>query len=543
MNCLLQKEYYKIEMKYFILHLLFLALGIKSVAQVSQEPPRLVVGIVVDGLQQKHIDILWNYFNPGGFKQIISKGASTPLTYNIVSAGNASDIANIMTGTTPYYNGIAGNSYYNRKEYEMKSILFDPNQTGIGTKDSYSAHNLLSSNLMDELSLAFPNKTKCYAIGINAEDAMMMGGHTAKGVAWIDDIAQKWVGSAYYSNGLPAQADKMNENGEFRSYVNRNWSPMYAINTYLNPADKEDKKFGFLYYPSARKNKNFPNTLLKNTPWANSLVADLAIKIINEEQLGMGTVTDMLMLQFTVKTPNEKKTAMQSAENEDIYLRLDKDIESIVHKIESKIGLDKSLFFIVSTQSDQHTPSEFGENKIPSGYFNAHRSISLLSNYLVAVYGQERWIDGYYGKNIYLNKQRIEAKKVNFRDMQQTVANFMLEFEGIQSAYTSSQLFNITGNGNSEMLKLQNSINKKNAGDVIITLLPGWLEVDDKNIPVGDSNALTTHTPFYLYGWQISPKKLTSNHQTIDIAPTLSKILNIAAPNACIGKSMDDLIR
>lgn len=531
------------KIKYFIILLIIFGFGTSSLAQQTTEPPKLVVGIVVDGLQQKHIDILWNYFNPSGFKQIIGKGACfSNVRYNIVSAGNASDIANIMTGTTPYYNGIAGNNYYGRKEYEMKSILFDVNQTGIGTKESYSAHNLLCSNLMDELALAYPNKTKCFAVGINAEDAIMMGGHTAKGVAWIDDVAQKWVGTAYYTNGLPAGADRMNENGEFKNYVNRNWSPMYAINTYLNAADKEDKKFGFLYYPSSRKNKNTPNTLIKYTPWANSLVTDLGIKIIDEEQLGINTTTDMLMLQFTVKTPNEKNSSLQSAEKEDIYLRLDKDIETLVHKIESKIGLNKSLIFMVANQTDQYSPTQLGDNKIPSGYFNAHRSISLLSNYLVAVYGQERWIDGYYGKNIYLNKQRIEAKKVNFRDMQQTVVNFMLEFEGIQSAYTSTQLFNITGNGNSEMLKLQNSTNKKNAGDVFITLLPGWLEVDDKNNPVGESNALTTYTPFYICGWQIAPKKITSSYQTTDIAPTLARILNIGTPNACIGRPMEEII-
>ena len=543
MNYPAQRESYK-QMKYFIIILIIFGLNLNISAQPSTDPPRLVVGIMVDGLQQKHIDLLWNYLNPGGFKQIIAKGASCPnVRFNIVSAGNASDIANIMTGSTPYYNGIAGNNYYARKEYEVKSIIYDPNQTGIGTKESYSASNLLCSNIMDELGLAYPGKTKCYAVGINAEDAIMLAGHTAKGVAWIDDVAQKWVGTAYYTNGLPAAADKMNENGDFKNYVNRNWVPLYAINTYLNPPEKEDKKLGFLYYPSSRKNKKFPNTLIKNTPWANSLVAELGAKIIQEEQLGTDNCTDMLLLQFTVKTPSEKGPTLQSAEKEDIYLRLDKEIETLLQKIEAKIGVEKLMVFIVANQTDQHSPTQLGEKKIPSGYFNAHRSIALLSNYLVALYGQERWIDGYYGKSIYLNKLKIESKKVNFKDMQQSVANFMLEFEGIQSAYTSAQLFNMSGNGNSEMLKLQNSTNKKNAGDVIITLLPGWLEVDDNNNPIGESNALSSYTPFYIYGGQIAPKKISGSYQSIDIAPTITRLLNIATPNGCIGKPMEELVK
>ena len=123
------------------------------------ERPRLVIGIIVNGLQQKHFDMLWNYLNPTGFKRIIERGANCiNVSYNIVSTGNAADIANVMTGTTPYYNGIAGTNYFKRSTRKIYSILDDENQVGIGTKMTFSTHNLLSSTLLDELMLAYPNK-------------------------------------------------------------------------------------------------------------------------------------------------------------------------------------------------------------------------------------------------------------------------------------------------------------------------------------------------------------------------------------------------
>ena len=66
--------------------LLFFIFCLSLSAQPSAvERPRLVIGIMVDGLQQKHIDLLWNYFDPNGFKKIIGQGANCKnVSYNIV---------------------------------------------------------------------------------------------------------------------------------------------------------------------------------------------------------------------------------------------------------------------------------------------------------------------------------------------------------------------------------------------------------------------------------------------------------------------------
>jgi len=529
----------------FSLLITFLFVSLSIFAKpAATERPRLVVGIMVDGLQQKHVDLLWNYLDQNGFKQIISKGANCEnVYYNIVSAGNASDIASVMTGSVPYYNGVAGNNYYSRSEKDIQSVIQDDNQVGIGTKQTLSAHNLLASTVLDELMLAYPNKSKSYVVALNAEDAIMLGGHTAKSVAWIDDEQSKWVTTGYYGDGLSRWADEMNVNGVFKNYTERTWGPLFNISTYFSKPNREDKRWGFFYDPMTKKGKNSSATILKQTPSANGLVAELGLKIFDQEQLGMDVYPDMLMLQFTVRTPFEKTSALQSAEKEDMYLRLDKEIQNLLQKIDVKVGLDKTLIFVFGNQTAVHSPSELGENKIPAGYFNADRSMALLSTYLIALYGQERWIEGYYGKNIFLNKQKIEEKKLNMREMQQTISEFMLEFEGIQAAYPASQLLSMGGNANTEMVRIRNSSNKNTVGDIIFTLLPGWIEVDNKNNPVGESNAIVSYSPVYFSGWQIKPQTISTSYQVTDIAPTISRILDISMPNANIGKPIEELLK
>ncbi|MBP1677922.1 MAG: type phosphodiesterase/nucleotide pyrophosphatase [Bacteroidetes bacterium] len=527
--------------RFFIIYLFAAAATVSMAQKSSEEPPRLVVGIMVDGLQQKHLDLLWSYFDPNGFRKIAGQGASlTNVTYNFVSAGSTPDIASVMTGSTPYYHGVTGDFFYSRLNDKVQSVIADDQQIGIGTQQTVSAHHLYASTILDELSLAFPGKSKNYAVAIDAEEAIMLGGHTARGVAWIDDEKLKWVTTGYYRDGLPRSADEMNVNGAFKSIASRDWRPLYAISTYLSAA-KSSSKDGFKYTPTDRKQKNMPATILKNTPSANSLVAELGLKIIADEKLGTDNVPDMLMLQFTVRAPKEKFFSLQSPEKEDMYLRLDRDIQNILQKIDAQVGLDKTLVFLFTNQTDVHSPTELGENNIPAGYFSAGRSMALVNTYLMALYGQEKWIKGYYGKNIFLNKQKIDEKKLNFREIQQNVADFMHEFEGIQTAYPSWQILTMAAGSGSEMARIRNSMHKNSMGDVVITLLPGWLEVDDKLNPVGESNAVLPYTPIYFYGWQIKPQHIKTPYQVTDIAPTLSRILNIPMPNACIGKPVSEL--
>jgi hypothetical protein len=528
----------------FLTFTLFITCLSLNAQPTATERPRLVIGIMVDGLQQRHLDLLWNYLDPNGFKKITGQGANCRnVSYNIVSAGNASDIASVMTGSIPYYNGIVGNIYFNRSEGEIQSILQDDDQVGIGTSQTLSAHKMLSSTVVDELMLAYPGKSKSYVVAQGAEEAIMLGGHTAKSVAWMDDVNMKWITTGYYKDGLSHWADEMNVNGTFTNYAKKPWEPLYNINTYFSKPNREDKKAGFSYDPATKKNKISSASILRNTPSANSLVAELGLKILTEEQLGSDIYPDILLLQFSVRTPFEKTTALQSAEKEDMYFRLDKDIQNLLLKIDSKVGLDKTLVFMFGNQTGVHSPNELGENKVPAGYFNADRSLALLSSYLMAVYGQQKWISGYYGKNIFLNKEKIEEKKLNFRAVQQSVADFMVDFEGIQTALPSYQVLNTGGNLNSEMDRIRNSTNKNCVGDVIITLLPGWLEVDNKNNPVGESNALVSFAPFYFYGGQIKSQNITASYQSTDIAPTLARILNIPIPNASIGKPIEELTK
>ncbi|HQB28442.1 MAG TPA: alkaline phosphatase family protein [Paludibacter sp.] len=503
------------------------------------EQPRLFVGIMVDGLQQRHIEQLNERFSHSGFKKLTSQGAAlTRVTCNFVSAGNVSDIATLTSGTIPYYHGVVSNRIYNRLSGKIESVFQDVSQSGIESHLTLSAKHFRSTNVVDELMMAHQRKSKAFAIGLHAEDVIALGGHAANGVVWIDSDSMKWSSTTYYQGGMPWQALDMNENGAFQRFADRVWQPLYNPATYIAAVDGE-KMQSFEYHSTTKKHNQTSSTIIKNMPAANSLVAELALRLLHEHDLGMDEFTDALMLQFTVRTPNEKNLALQSLEKEDMYLRLDDELQFLIQKIEYKVGADKVLFVLFGNQTAGYSPEELKAHHVDAGYFNANRSMALLNSYLMAIYGYEKWVAGYYGKNIFLNKKLIEEKEIDLKKMQELAIEFMLEFEGVQSAFGYTQLMQTGGSPDSEMAKLRNSTHKNTAGDIILTLMPGWLEVDDESNPVGESNDLVSYLPIWFYGAKIPAKTITKQYQITDIAPTISEILNIPFTNANLGRPIE----
>ncbi len=507
-------------------------------AQSGGDRPRLVVGIMVDGLQHTHLQQLWTRFNANGFRRLVSAGVSfSDMTSNTASYGNAADLATFFSGTVPYYHGITGDRVWHPSTNEVSSVFQDKTQTGIQSHLQLSARALEASTWVDELMMAGRTRSKSFVVAINAEDAIAMGGHAATGAVWLDEVHLRWGSTDYYSGGMPWQAAQMNSANEVKETADRNWQALFFPRTYLAALSEPNLK-DFNYKPSDKQKGSGSASILKTTPMANTLVADLAAKLLKEHELGKDMHTDALLLQFTVRTPGGETSSLNSMEKEDMYLRLDNAVQELIANAETAAGAGNVLFVLYGSQTDTHTPADLQRFNFHAGYYNSFRSMALLNSYLMAIYGQEKWVKRYYGRHIYLNRELIEEKGHDFRKFQQLVADFVSEFEGVQNAWPLYQLLQLPVHPDTEMARLRNSVHRKTAGDVVILLKPGWLETDDQNRPVGESGSLNTRFPVYISGWKIAPQLIRESRKVTDIAPTLSGLLQLPAPNASIGKEI-----
>ena len=442
---------------------LYSTLILSLLASLIMAAPRLTVVAVVDGLSSENLAMLRPFWQKGGFRTLNEEAFQTTVAYPHLVYGGNETTATLMTGVTPDRHGYTMDSCFSRRDRLPHPMLEDKSVHGIGTKLHLSPKALLSHTVTDRMRLLYP-AAKIYAVGINAETTVLLAGHTANACCWLDSENQQWVATAAYSEGLPSAAYEQNKNARVGIYAAHQWTPRMEIPTYMCPTPQERKK-SFSYVVG---------NVLKRAPEANTLVIELALALQKAEKLGTDATPDLLMLQLNTLSPAAQSDRIASAEHEDMYLRLNQDLGYLMEQLDKRIGKANYQLLVVGRPVLGTSAQTLQDIHMPIQPFSVDRAAALTGTYLMALYGHERWVDGGYGQSIYLNRTLIEQKRLSLETLQRQVANFLMDFEGVQIAMPSYEAIHYP--------LLSRTLSKQHTGDVVFMLQPGWqLLQDDKH--------------------------------------------------------------
>jgi len=439
-----------------LLATLIAVIGTLIPAILTAESPRLTVVVVVDGMTQENLTKLRPYWSAGGLRTISEEAFQTTIDFPHIVNGGQETTATLMTGTTPSHHGIMGDQYFDRAYRMIHNTLYDDQAAGIGTTLQLSPRCITTTTITDEWRIQQGINAKIYAIGLQPQATILMAGHAANACCWLDPNSLKWVTTSFYSEGLPSAADAMNVSGRIKQLAEQTWTPRLDISTYTSPT-KEEKKRSFSYLPK--------NDLL-HTPAANTLVIDLALNLQKSRELGKDNVADLLLLQLTTVSPKATSDAIMSAEQEDMYLSINQDLGYLMDQLNQRIGKSNYQLLVVGRPIRGHSAQSYDMAGITIQHFNIDRAAALTSTYLMAIYGHERWVDGGFGPFIYLNRTLIEQKRLSLETIQRQVANFIMDFEGVQVAYPIHEAIRS---------EYSSSIYRKLAGDVFFQLQDHWI--------------------------------------------------------------------
>ncbi len=464
--------------------------------------PRLIVVVFVDGMTEDNLSRLRPYWSQGGLHTLSEEAYQTTIDFPHWVYGGSETVATLMTGTTPLHHGYAMDSYFARQDRKVHPILEDTQESGIGCSQRLSARALLAPTMTDEMRIRY-EQSKIYAVGIHPETTILMAGHGANACCWIDTEKMQWSSTSYYSEGLPAAADEQNINGRFAELAHKVWTPRMDILTYMCPNDMERKKKGFSYDS---------DRVLKHSPAANTLVIELALDIQKFEHLGEDIVPDMLLIELNTLSPHAGSDAIQSAAQEDIYLSINQDLGFLLEQLSKRIGKENIELLLIGIPRRGMSQEALARAKISTNSFNVDRAAALTATYLMAIYGHERWVDGGYGNAIYLNRTLIEQKRLSLETIQRQVANFIMEFEGVQMAYPTHEAM--------MQPNILPSINKRTMGDVIFTLEPNWRLMENDHSAIDHVLELNPKAPVLLWSgkyrqWPDYPLQATDIKQLI----------------------------
>ena len=526
-----------------------------AAASITVNRPKLVVGIVID---QMRWDYLYRFYDryaaDGGFKRFLNQGFSCENTFiPYLPTYTACGHTCIYTGSVPAFHGIIGNNWYDPQSKRVVYCTDDSSVTTVGAATgapgAMSPFNMKVTTIGDELRLATNFKGKVIGVAIKDRGGILPAGHSANAAYWYDSRNGNWITSTYYMKELPTWMQDFNAQKLVDKYYGMGWNTLYPINTYVQSTADEKSYEGT---PFGAEQKAFPYDLKKFantnygticfTPYGNSMTVEMAKAAVTGEQLGADNITDMLAVSFSSPDYIGHTFGPNAVEQEDDYLRLDKDLGSFFNFLDQKVGKGQYLVFLSADHAVAHVPGFNKEHNLPGGVTPATRWINDLDNKLNEKYGTRRLIAGNYNHQLYLNHPLIDSMKLNEKAIKETIIKYLVLQPEVGQVFALDKLMEEPLNAKLRDV-VANGYNQQLSGDIEIIEKSGYMEGGATGTTHGSWNPYDSHIPLLFYGWNVPKGKTNREVYMTDIAATLAAMLHIQMPSGCIGHVIEEVAK
>ena len=510
----------------FVSSMIFSLVAMSALSQTIGGRPTLIVGITIDQLRSDYIDLLQSHFGENGFKRLLRESAHFEnLVFDMSRLDKATTTAVIYTGAYPNVNGISAYERYDDEQKRIFHVLNDPAFIGNATDETLSPMALKVSTISDELKMDNNGIGSVYAIAPDAQHAIIMAGHAADGAFWISDNTGKWASTTFYKS-YPINITNRNLTHPIPERLDTlTWRPLLDINKYPDiPLHRTLYSFKYTF--------NGENGIkqYKNSALVNEDVTSVAIDCIKNLSLGRRAAVDMINIAYSAEPYRYAVDPDNRIELEDKYIRLDRELAKLFETIDKEVGKNVCIFVSSTGYFDNIYATEPRFN-IPTGEFSSRKAVSLLNMYLMALYGNGNWVNGYHNEIVYLNEKLAKEKNIPIEQLRKIAGDFLRRMSGVVEAYTFDEILN--NPASDELARLHKSVHSQESGDVFLEIAPGWQILDDFN------TGKTTHSvvnavsaPFFIIAPGIAPQKVSTPIDADLLAPTICRTLRIRSPNA-----------
>ncbi len=518
----------------------------------QQKQPKLVVGIVVDQMKMDYLYRFSSDFSENGFKRLMNSGYTFHnMHYNYMPTYTAPGHASIYTGTTPSMHGIVGNEWFHRTLKKEVYCTDDESVASLvpGTEKEgkMSPRNLQASTITDELKLSTNFKGKVIGISIKDRGAILPAGHFADWAFWYCKTGE-FISSSFYGKSMPSWVNDFNNEKHYLPYLNKGWDLLKPLSAYNESLTDDNPYEGKLYKQAPHFPYNLKEMLdsndagvLRVTPFGNDVLADFAMKAIENENLGKDNVTDFLALSFSSTDYVGHTFGSRSIEIQDTYLRLDLTIANFLNYLDKTVGKDNYLVFLTADHACAENVTHLKDNKYQVNNINSKAVESDLKAFSKTTFGMDALLK-YDNYNLFLDKEAIKSKELELAAVEQAFKDFLYTKDYVKKVYTEAEI--LAGSSSDQLLPyVAKGYDPMQNGEIYFVYKPGYVEYSATGTTHGSPYTYDTHVPCLFYGWHI-PKGESHDKKVItQIAPTLSQLLKITFPNGTESNVLTELFK
>lgn len=541
--------------KTLISSLLILGCITSVFAQFTEDKPKAVVGIIVDQMKYDYISRYWNNFGEDGFKKLINDGyAVRNGQYNYAPTVTGPGHASVYAGTSPAYHSIVNNYFYDREKGKTVYCVNDDRYETVGSDSKNgkkSPYRLAVTNLSDELKWASNFRSKVFALSIKDRSAVLPAGHKADGAYWLDEKNGNWITSSFYSDKLPDWVTALNE-GKKRpidAYMKADWTLSLPIEKYV-ASTEDDTPYESLF--PGKETPTFPYSIkkgvaadrvraksgkkydiIKGTPYGNTIVTEMAMHIIDNENIGQDEITDLLAVSYSSTDYAGHAYGPQSIEVEDMYIKLDQEIANLINHLDEKVGKGNYVIFLTADHAGAQNAGFMRDRmNFEAVNISSKEDTKYIEGVLSARFGEGKYITSNYSGQLYLDRNLIKEKKLDLEEVQRAAAEAFMEMSQYTNALVGKDLERFEYSQGYKGL-IYNGFNPRYSPDVYGILKSHNVDYGKGGTTHFSPYKYDTHVPILFYGWKIPSGETHAPHTITEIAPTICSFLNMNYPSGC----------
>jgi predicted AlkP superfamily pyrophosphatase or phosphodiesterase len=512
-----------------------LLLSIAALGSAYQASPKLVVIIIIDQFRGDYLERYHQEFGPNGFRAFTDRGAYFPACYfQYASTRTAPGHASIGTGAYSSAHGIFSNEWWDPAQKRMVSSVEDASTKLLGADAEgigASPHNLLAGTLGDELRLATDGQSRVYGIALKDRSGILSTGYSANGAFWIDRDSGAWLTSTYYMSSAPHWLLAFNGQGSAKKYLNLEWKD--SDGTVLGSTAPRDSDGGkpLSYYE-----------MVGSTPYANDYEFDFARELIQQEKLGHGTVTDLLVISLSANDILGHQVGPDAPQMRAMALAMDRQIGDFIAFLNQQYG--QGQFWLALTADHGVAPLHATDKhlSIPSDSRTDPEARAQLNKAIGArLHKSGDYVRALSSPIVFVNNEAFPPNLSEAED--ETYVAEALKSMGYLGAYTKEQM----GSGELAPTPLGhlylNSYSPYGGAWVMgvptpFSYAPSGKAIADHGAPY----SYDQHVPMAFYGPAFKPGVYREQVEPIDLAPTLAVMLGINKPTSATGRVLTEAI-
>lgn len=523
----------------------------RSVKANRKGQPALVLAIVVDQFRYDFLLRFGDSFGSRGFRRLIDQGAVfANCNYDYVPTYTAPGHAAIFTGSVPMYNGIVGNTWFDRGSSRVRVMVSDDSvktlrspsaATPASQPPGVSPRNLIGTTIGDQLRLSNSLRSKVVGASFKDRSAILPGGKRPNGAYWFEAPSGTFVSTDYYFKDLPAWVNRFNETVRPDRHFGAKWEALLPSKVGDDQPDLRNSLLGkgFPYTIDGGEQKPGPRfySAFELSPFASEYLADFARAAIEAESLGRDEFPDLLSISFSTPDLIGHSYGPDSREVAETYVRLDRVVADLLDYVERTVGLTNTIVFVTADHGVSPIPERLQSLGFDAGRLSSREVVDVVNSALVARFGEGKWVLAFVNDQLYLDRSLISERKLNSADVQRAAGEAALGIPGIIDFFTRDQITEGRMTTAEVSRRVVNGFNRIRSGDVWLITKPFTFVAEGSLATThGSPYSYDTHVPLILFGAEVKPGRYDFACSPSDIAPTLASLLRVEPPANHVGR-------